>query len=186
MRWAAGIFIVLLLGGGVWAYFHFHGTISPTISSQPAAAAAASQPIIEVPAAPLGQEYKNTKYRFSVSMPAGFKAAELPNDAGGTTITLQDTGGQGIQIYITPYPDDTKVITADDVRSSIPDMKVTQEQDVDIGNDYKGVAFMSNNDAFEGASREVWFVFRGNLYQISTYARFDPLLKEMFGTWKFF
>jgi hypothetical protein len=28
--------------------------------------------------------------------------------------------------------------------------------------------------------------FPGNLYQISTYARLDPLLQAMFGTWKFF
>lgn len=37
-----------------------------------------------------------------------------------------------------------------------------------------------------GASHEVWFVFRENLYQISTCARLDNLLQEMFSTWSFF
>ncbi len=44
---------------------------------------------------------------------------------------------------------------------------------------------MSDNPAFAGASREVWFVFNTNLYQISTYTEFDELLKGLFGTWQF-
>ena len=65
-------------------------------------------------------------------------------------------------------------------------MKVIDDQILEIGNNYKGVAFRSDNAAFDGDSREVWFVFKGNLFQISTYARLDPLLKAMFATWKFF
>jgi hypothetical protein len=120
-------------------------------------------------------------------MPEDFNAQELPFASDEAhTIVLQNSKGEGIQILVTPHQGDAKTLTADDVRSSIPDMQVTEEQEVEIGADYKGVAFKSDNDAFEGASREVWFFFRGNLYQISTYAYLDPLLKSMFGTWKFF
>ena len=136
---------------------------------------------------PLTKEYTNNTYRFSLSMPEDFSAQELPaTDSGGMTVVLQDSKGNGIQILVTPYPDDLRSLTADDVRADIPDMKVTDEQSVEIGPDNTGVAFKSDNDAFGGASREVWFVFRGNLYQISTYARLDSLLQTMFGTWKFF
>jgi len=65
-------------------------------------------------------------------------------------------------------------------------MQVTGVQPVEIGDDYTGVAFRSDNPAFGGASREVWFVFHGNLYQISTYEHLDSLLQTMFSTWKFF
>jgi hypothetical protein len=56
---------------------------------------------------------------------------------------------------------------------------------VEVGPNYVGLAFKSDNQAFDGASREVWFVFRGNLYQISTYAWLDPLLQAIFKTWQF-
>ncbi|MBI5457878.1 hypothetical protein HY971_04110 [Candidatus Kaiserbacteria bacterium] len=137
--------------------------------------------------APLTKNYKNDTYRFSLSMSEDFSAQELPLDESGAhTILLQNAKGEGIQILVTPNQGTEKTLTTNDVRASIPDMKVTDEQAVEIGSDYTGVAFLSNNDAFGGASREVWFYFRGNLYQISTYARLDPLLKAMFGTWKFF
>ncbi|HWO07475.1 MAG TPA: hypothetical protein VNM40_02730, partial [Candidatus Paceibacterota bacterium] len=105
---------------------------------------------------------------------------------GAKTILLQNSAGEGIQIYITPQPGAPNSLTAADVRASIPDMEVTNEQVVEIGTGNTGVAFISDNEAFGGASREVWFYFRGHLYQISTYAHLDPLLQAMFGTWKFF
>lgn len=151
------------------------------------ASASTTDAVQLVPAEPLGPAYTNSTFRFSLRMPADFRASELPpDDSGAHTILLQNGAGQGIQILVTPYQSDPHVITADDVRASIPDMKVAEEQPVQIGSDYTGVAFRSDNDAFGGDSREVWFVFRKNLYQISTYGRLDPLLKEMFATWQFF
>jgi hypothetical protein len=139
------------------------------------------------PAPQLGPTYTNKKYRFSVQMPADYRVQELPVDEnGGQAITLQNTKGDGVQIYITPDKSGAKSLSGDDVRISIPDMRVVDDQVVEIGETGKGVAFMSDNDAYHGASREVWFYFDGNLYQISTYARLDNLLKSMFGTWQFF
>jgi hypothetical protein len=120
-------------------------------------------------------------------MPADFVAQELePDERGGRAITLQNARGDGVQIYVTPDNSGNTSLTADDVRTAIPDMKIDGAQDVAIGEDGIGVAFKSDNDAFGGDSREVWFYFRGNLFQISTYARLDSLLKSMFGTWQFF
>ncbi len=138
-------------------------------------------------APPVVHDYKNDKYRFSLKMPEGFNDQDLGVDESGAhTMVLQNEKGEGIQIYITPNEGGAKRLTANDVRASIPDMKVTGEQEVEIGPDNRGVAFISDNEAFGGASREVWFYFRGNLYQISTYARLDSLLQAMFSTWKFF
>lgn len=137
--------------------------------------------------APLTKSYANKEFRFSLTMPEGFSAGELPADeGGGRAVVLQNAQGDGIQIYVVPLESDTKVLTADDIRREIPDMKVEAEEPVTIGPEYTGVAFLSDNDAFGGASREVWFYFRGNLYQISTYQRLDTLLKAMFATWKFY
>ncbi len=172
-----GGWLVLSRGGGLVDFTL--GDISPRILG--------AGPVIAtdyvVPA--MGDMYTNRTYGFSLQMPEGFVAAELPSDGTGSAITLQDAGGQGIQIYITPDVGDARVIRGRDVKSQIPDMEVSNEQEVEIGNDHRGVAFMSDNEAFGGKSREVWFVFKGDLYQISTYARLDPLLQAMFGTWKF-
>lgn len=133
---------------------------------------------------PLTQEYTNDEYRFSMNIPADFAKRDLPLD-DGTTLIFEDTSGHGLQILITPF-DDIRELTEDRVREDLPDLMMTDVQPVEIGSDYRGLAFKSDNDAFGGASREVWFVFRGNLYQISTYEKMDGLLKAVFATWKFY
>lgn len=135
--------------------------------------------------APLASDYENKRYAFSLRMPDGFFAQELPTDESGVdTVVLQNERGEGIQIRISPF-DDIQTLSPEMVREQIPDMEVSESEPVAIGPEHTGVAFLSDNEAFEGASREVWFVYRGNLYQISTYARLDTLLKAMFATWIF-
>lgn len=135
---------------------------------------------------PMEVDYQNEQFRFSLMLPEGFTAAQLPYDGKGTPVVLQDALGNGIQIYVTENVGNTKVLRAHDIIKQIPDMKVTNVQEVEIGNNHSGVAFKSDNEAYGGASREVWFIFNGDLYQISTYERLDNLLKNMFVTWKFY
>ena len=103
-------------------------------------------------------------------------------------LSRDDQGGRsdGVQIIVSPFSEDLHALTQDRIHQDVPDMKISEPQPVEIGANYTGLAFKSDNDAFNGASREVWFVLRGNLYQISTYDRLDPLLKKIFATWKFF
>ncbi len=185
MRFLALGGIVAALGFSAWFFLGASEPVTPLIVASQSAAVNTLTDIVTEPAPPLGPLYRNRQYGFSLNMPEGFVAAELPFDGTGQATTLQDQQGNGIQIYITPDVGKARSISARDVSSQIPDMQVVNAQDVEIGDDYRGVAFMSDNEAFAGASREVWFVFRGNLYQISTYARLDPLLQAMFGTWKF-
>lgn len=161
-----------------------YGTISPQLLATAGLPLRSDGTPYEIPS--FANTYKNDKYHFSLSVPQGFSTQEIPNDSTqGQTIVLQDEEGNGIQILITPSPEDIAHLTADRVHQDIPDMKVSDVQPVEVGANHSGIAFMSDNEAFAGASREVWFVFHGNLYQISTYARLDGLLQTMFGTWKF-
>ncbi len=134
---------------------------------------------------PMVNDYSNERFRFSLKLPQGFSATELPFDGVGNAIVLQDQANNGIQIYVTEGVGDANELTADMVRKDIPEMEISEVQPVEIGQGHRGIAFMSDNEAYGGASREVWFYFGGNLYQISTYARLDALLQAMFGTWKF-
>ncbi len=172
------IFILVLLvagaAGGAWYFFTQSNTPAPQADLGP----------YTLPE--LTKSYTNNDYRFSFMMPADFTSQEMPQDENGTrTFLFQNTKGEGIQIMVSPFDEDLAVLTKERIQQDIPDMKITDEQPVEIGSNHTGLAFKSDNQAFNGASREVWFVFRNNLYQISTYERLDPLLQAIFGTWQF-
>ncbi|MFA6050580.1 MAG: hypothetical protein WC761_05280 [Candidatus Paceibacterota bacterium] len=131
----------------------------------------------------LSEKYDNTEHKFSLMMPKGFTARESELE-GVDTIVFENDKSEGIQIVISPF-DDVKELTKSMIQADIPDMEISDEQTVEIGDNHKGLAFKSDNDSFNGESREVWFVFQGKLFQISTYERFDELLQEMFATWSF-
>ncbi|KKU75770.1 MAG: hypothetical protein UY02_C0043G0002 [Candidatus Giovannonibacteria bacterium GW2011_GWB1_47_6b] len=168
--------IIFLAGAG--AFWYFRGP-AQNLEVQP--------PSSSAPIPSLTQTYTDSAQRFSFNYPEGFTITKVPpvEEGGGKTILVESPDKKvGIQILISPYDSDVD-ITETMIRSDIPNMRVTDPQTVNIGSSRKGLAFMSDNPAFAGASREVWFVFNTNLYQISTYAEFDELLKGLFGTWQF-
>ncbi len=132
--------------------------------------------------------YTNESRQFSFSSPKGYVVHETD-----TVVTVENASGDGIQILITPVDEDIPIMTAERIRADIPDLVITNAEEVAIGDNRMGLAFKSDNLEFDGASREVWFVYpecsRGVcdpfLYQISTYDRLDPVLKALFATWTF-
>lgn len=132
----------------------------------------------------LTENYHNAKHRFSFKYPSGFAVRESAV-SGGESLTVENSSAEGFQIYITPF-DETGDITVERIKHDVPDLNVADPRPLLIGaSSGKGLAFISDNPAWEGKSREVWFVYRGSLYQISTYARLDTLLQSVFGTWTF-
>src|SRR3989344_993891 len=147
---------------------------------------ASPEAVTGIPRFSYTNNYSNSRFGFSLKHPADFKVTEFPNEKGGETIIIQNPKTQiGVQIVVAPNQGQNIDITEELVRAEIPDMKISAGEKVVIDGGGKGLAFISDNEAFGGASREVWFVFRGNVYQISTYAEFDEFLKGIFGTWKF-
>lgn len=177
MRVYAVVAVILVLGFLIWAI-----AIRP---QDPVGIRPSSITSEQYVGQPLVADYENAQFGFSLKMPDGFSPLQLPEDeTGAHTLVLQNSAGEGIQIRISPYSD-IKTLTADDISTAIPDMSISEPEIVTIGPEYTGVAFVSDNEAFEGASREVWFVYEGNLYQISTYKRLDTLLQAIFATWEF-
>lgn len=167
----AGVAAVIIAGYFGWQYFAAPGAGEGTLAE-------ANEPY-QVP--PMAGEYQNDEYRFSFSLPQGFAAREMQG-----AVVVEDAEGNGIQIVITPIEDDIPQMTEERIRADIPDLSVREPEVVEVGDGRTGLAFLSDNEAFNGASREVWFVFDGHLYQISTYARLDPLIQAIFRTWEFF
>jgi len=181
-----GIVVLALIGAGVFWF-------SPGVSIQnslfliphsaPPSAETELEPYV-VPA--LGETYTNNEYGFSLTLPEGFSARTMSANAlGSKTVVLEDGKGNGIQITVTPFDEDVRALTQERIERDVPDMEIKDPQTVEIGANHTGLAFVSDNPAFNGASREVWFVFRKQLYQVSTYLRLDELLQTMFQTWKF-
>jgi hypothetical protein len=167
---------------GSWIILHPHtpaGDVKPVEEVQ-----TASAPVVE--SGTLSQTYTNAKHRFSFKYPDGYTVREVATEGADTILIENDSTHQGIQIYMTAYTDADTTITADRVRREVPEMEVSNPQPLNIGaGTGVGLAFEGNNQAFGGASREVWFIFGGTLYQISTYPEYDALLRAIFGTWTF-
>jgi hypothetical protein len=173
------ILVIILIGGGIYVYRVVSQSDTVVSNEDPFF----GKPAYKVPE--LGAVYTDEIYKFSLKLPEDFKARKSQVD-NTYVVVLENTNTEGIQIKISPFDSgETKILTSDMIRRDIPDMQIFDEQIIEIGAYHKGVAFRSNNESFSGRSREVWFIFKGNLYQISTYDRFDELLKDIFATWKF-
>ncbi len=202
------IIVVALLGAGIW----WQVTYGPNglRNGQPFSFAtlgslfsggmfgnASSTDASDVPNVPqvsfgnLNHMYQDSTYHFLINYPDGYTVSNVDDPtAGGNTVLIQDNATNddgGIQIFISPYTDSDTDITPDFIAQNAPDVAVNDSQEVDMSaGGGKGLAFESNNAAFGGASREVWFIYHGNLYQISTYLQYGNLLQKIMGTWKFF
>jgi len=131
------------------------------------------------------ETYNQPIYGFSFKYPKAFAVSEISSN-GSKVILVQNTlKNIGVQIVISPFDGADSDITEAFIKSELPDLKISEPREVLVGSGRKGLAFMSDNAAFGGKSREVWFVFNNNLYQISAYAELDGFLKGLFGTWKF-
>jgi hypothetical protein len=133
----------------------------------------------------LTQTYRNATYHFSLLVPIGFKATELPmlDPGASTTVFIQNENGDGIQIRISSWDEPAGDLTQESITSDTG-LSVIDPQPVLIPGAV-GINFKSDNPAFDGDSREVWFVYKSNIYQISTYARDDGLLQSELKTWTF-
>ncbi len=154
-------------------------------NSVPAKSGAKPEAIAEIPGYQYTETYISADYGFAFKHPPSFTVTEMPAE-NGLVILVENIKEQiGVQILITPFDGQDQDLTKADIAAEIPDLKISDEQEVLIGSGRKGLAFMSDNPAFGGQSREVWFVYGGRLYQISTYAELDRFLKGLFGTWEF-
>lgn len=176
------IIVSLALSGAFWYFYQSADNQDLTLNSN-----SQGQTLVTA----LTQTYTDPAQHFSFNYPEGYTVREVPSDGTSRTPALSEVevlvieGSSltaGIQIIITP--DDTNTdITAEAISEAIPDMKVENPQSFPVGAN-SGLAFQSDNSAFDGASREVWFASNGYLYQISAYASNDQLLAAIFATWK--
>ncbi len=119
---------------------------------------------------------------FSFSYPPEMNTSTFADEDGnGQTVLLQDPRtGAGLQIYISPF-DESGVITPERIKHDLPDQTVNSPKQITVG----GAAALSFESDDAGKTREVWFNYNNNLYQITTYSELSDFLDKVLATWKF-
>lgn len=128
------------------------------------------------------REYRSTAYRFSLFYPQELTVGERDEGGGASTITFQNVAkAEGFQIFIVPYTE-AKVSEArfkQDVPSGV------RESLSNITVDGATAAAFYSTNALLGATREVWFVRNGFLYEVTTLKPLDAWMDAIIQTWKF-
>jgi len=141
--------------------------------------ATASQPI-----GPLTEVYQNKNYHFSLNYPKSFLTAQqnLQGQAGSQILLYAPKMKQGFQITTYPF-DEPGLLTKERILQDIPDIKITNETPIAIGNSIPALGFESS-DELVGKTYEVWFISKGSVFQIETYQTFKDQLLAILATWK--
>ena len=186
--------VVLAAAGGLWWWLGGRPAAGPAPLSfeeqvaaakeangaglSPEAAAVASQ----AASAPFTRTYENTSYGFSFGYPDSLKVGSSEGGDGSLTIIAQDAAAHvGFQVRISPWEGGD--ITTEQIKQDLPQIEVRVSQQVTVGG-APALAFLTSDSNF-GDSRQVWFSYRGLLYQVSTYSSQDALLEKVLGTWQF-
>lgn len=135
----------------------------------------------------LSQTYANQTYGFSLKYLAGLKTREFADPSGtGDVVLIADfKTGYGMQILITPWTGPAD-LTADYIKTQLPNLQIVEPQTITVGSTGRaasGVSFMDGTGS--GANRQIWFAHGGDMYQITSPADFDPVLRDIMGTWTF-
>ncbi|MEK7646685.1 MAG: hypothetical protein AAB381_03270 [Patescibacteria group bacterium] len=129
------------------------------------------------------ETYRDEAYSFSIDLPRNTRVESTSEEGGTVRIVSDPSSGKVFQIYIQETGDATLNITESRIRQDIPDLSIRDVQSVEISTGATGTAFISTDD--KGEKREVWFAFRGVLYQISAPIESDTFLRSILNTWKF-
>lgn len=137
-----------------------------------------------------GKEYKHGLLGFGFKYPNEYTISSFGNfyDSNGETILLQNEDkSRGLQVLITPFDEDIS-LTQKRIKKDLPSLSVLEAVETEIGSDGKKVAvvtFKSTNNLSSGKSLEAWFIYRNNLYQVSSLEASKALFDQLIKTWIF-
>lgn len=128
------------------------------------------------------REYRSVAYHFSLLYPQELTVAERQEGGGAITVTFQNVEkAEGFQIFIVPYKE--AQVSAERFRKDVPS-GVRESLTSVVVDGALGAAFYSASPAL-GATREVWFVHKGFLYEVTTLKPLEAWFRDILQTWKF-
>lgn len=193
--YSIGLVIALFVGSFWYKNLPSRGNTNHVLEDIRAAAMATSSSPTISPAKISDGRYTNPNYVFSFLPPAGYAVSAFADTdqsgTPGTTILVQYSDNEpkpknsGAQILISTWDEPSNTLTPKRIHRDIPSMRINNvsvENMSDIG---EVIKFESDNQSYDGKSREAWFVANGDLYQISSYADNQALIDAILSTWKF-
>lgn len=178
-KYLAIVIIVSLIVVGIFMFLRYNLYSAATLSDKN---------LLTIYYPPIGQvseqyrEYKNLLFGFSLTYPKYLRVKEYDDGTSASTITFEDEHGEkGFQIFIVPYSKD--YIENEQLKKDLPSGLVLEPTDIMVDS-IKATAFYSKNGTM-GNTREIWFIYKGFLYEISTYKELGVWLAEIMRTWQF-
>ena len=127
--------------------------------------------------------YSNENPPFSFRYPDDFSVSSFEDTDKSVVLVQKSEDQAGLQIYISDFSDDKEGLTPQRIQRDIPSIVMVNVQPVFFGGKETGLIFVSTRD--NEKVREMWFVYEGWLYQITTPLSFDEALEKIMNTWQF-
>jgi hypothetical protein len=184
------IFVGIVLLAGLFVLVQKHAaSLSPsaplgafTAVDDASTSAPASNISDAVQPPPNTKEFQSNIYHFSLYYPDDLSATKQPGADGSMVVLFEDpSSGRGFDIFIAPY--DQPKITQATFLMDEPSGVMNDPQNITIDG-APATEFFSTNTAI-GASREIWFLHGGFLYEITTPQSLDSWLLQIMETWQF-
>jgi len=135
---------------------------------------------LAVSAAKGGTTYLDPAHRFSVQLPPGVRAQDVPAaDRSSETLIFSDGSAGDVQITITPW-DTTAPLTTASALPQYPLLSGEVTTPVSVAG-VTGFAFDDGNPQ----ARNVWLASGGYLYQLVGWGNSAVLLETITAHWKF-
>lgn len=128
------------------------------------------------------KRFLHPTYHFSLLVPEEMIIETYKEKGGAQTVTFETPNTEpprDFQIYIVPYNDEQ--ITSSQIAKDTHGTAIGEPQDVILGSNVRGIIFESENSTL-GRLREVWFLMKGQLFEVTTTAGNDEWLAEILGT----
>lgn len=152
-------------------------TFFPTPASSPAPVSAPKQS-----PPPNSKIYQSATYGFSLYYPNTLSMSVHSVGGNSAVILFQNKAAQeGFQVFVTPYSDPK--ITQQRFQMDEPSGIMSDPQNITIDR-AAATEFFSTNSGM-GASREVWFLHGGYLYEVTAPQALDSWLLSILETWQF-
>ncbi len=156
---------------------------APSAKTTPSAAA---EEDIGLPAprrAPVGyKEYQSATYHFSLLYPESMTVRTYKEKGAAMTVVFEEPFGErAFQVFVVPYA--AKEITRERFLVDIPSGVRASSTSV-VLDGVPAETFYSTSRAL-GDTYELWFIYHGFLYEVTTYKAYDAWLGEMMRSWKF-
>lgn len=129
-------------------------------------------------------EYSYDKTGLSFSRMQGY-SIRLSADQGIDTIIIQSDAdaSQGLQISVLPFDESPESLTFDKIKKDLPDLNIGKPQTGVLPFGSNALSFETGKGDFR--TREVWFVHKAHLYQMSAPVASSGLIEPLIGTMEF-